>query len=87
MQSTEYNPYVTKAEVEESEYVSGIYLDVIDFDLMMQMSSTPPTFANDLDINELESRRKLQEKLYTHYESDTIDNIPSCSCQHYKGAR
>ena len=87
MQSTEYNPYVTKAEVEESEYVTGIYLDVIDFDLMMQMSSTPPTFANDLDINELESRRKLQEKLYTHYESDTIDNIPSCSCQHYKDAR
>ena len=60
MQSTEYNPYVTKAEVEESEYVTGIYLDVIDFDLMMQMSSTPPTFSNDLDINELESRRKLQ---------------------------
>lgn len=72
MQSTEYNPYVTQAEVEESEYVSGIYLDVIDFDLMMQMSSTPPTFANDLDINELESRRKLQRKLMMTQRSEKI---------------
>jgi len=82
-----YVPYISKHDQLEEEYVSGLHLDIVDFDLMAAISSRPPVYANDLDVNEIESRRKLQDELYTHYESDTIDNIPVCSCQKYKGAR
>ncbi len=59
---------------------NGIYLDVVDFDLLYNMSSIIPKFVDEMDVDDLSNRQKLTDMLITKYESETLDSVPTCTC-------
>lgn len=59
---------------------NGIYLDVVDFNLLYNMSSIVPKFVDEMNVDDLSNRQKLTEMLITRYESDTLDSVPTCTC-------
>lgn len=59
---------------------NGVYLDVVDFDLLYNMSTIVPKFVDEMNVDDLSNREKLTEMLITRYESETLDSVPTCNC-------
>ena len=65
--------------------MNGVYLQIVDLDKVFHDLSEPPIIVNDFDLNSIEEKEKLNAMLYTRYEGDTLETLPSCDCGHIKG--
>lgn len=63
----------------------GIHLEVVDLNDLFENLGEVPVIINNWDVNSLEEKEKLNDLLYTRYEGDTLDVIPSCDGGHIKG--
>lgn len=61
------------------------YLAVVDHDRDFATLSINPTIANYLDITTEEGRKRLNKLLYTKYEGDSLNVLPTCDCGSLKG--
>lgn len=58
----------------------GISLSLINFDERFRNASTPPIVVNQFDVNTTADKERLNKLIYTHYEGDALQVLPSCEC-------
>jgi hypothetical protein len=62
-----------------------IKLELVDLDELFHSLKYPPIIVNDIDVSMSEEKDKLNTMLYTRYEGDTLDVMPSCDCGELRG--
>ncbi len=63
----------------------GIYLELVDFNDAFAKLSIEPVIINNFDVSTIEDKERLNDLLYTRYEGDTLDVLPSCDGGHLRG--
>jgi hypothetical protein len=63
----------------------GIHLRIKSLDKVFENAKTPPYLVNDFDIDTEEGRDALNSKIYSRYDGDVLDILPSCECKHLTG--
>jgi hypothetical protein len=63
----------------------GVYLVLEDFNHFFHTLSSDPIIINNFNVSTEDDRQKLNRLLYTHYEGDTLEIIPTCECRAIKG--
>ena len=63
-----------------SKQLPGVSAYLLDYRELIARQSTPPTFVNDIDVNELTDRKQLDEMLLTRFDSDYLSSEPTCEC-------
>lgn len=63
----------------------GIYLEMVDFNDLFMKLSISPVIINHFDVSTAEDRERLNNLLFTRYEGDTLDVLPSCECGELRG--
>lgn len=62
-----------------------IHLEVVDQDEVFRNLSIEPFIINDINLDKIEDKERLNTLLYTRYEGDTLDIIPRCQCGETRG--
>jgi len=70
---------------DENENQGGIYLELVDFNEAFATLSIEPVIINNFDVSTMEDKERLNSLLYTRYEGDTLDVLPSCDCGNLRG--
>jgi hypothetical protein len=63
----------------------GIYLRIKSLDKVFQQAKNVPYLVNDFDIDTEEGRELLNAKIYSRFDGDVLDILPSCDCKHISG--
>jgi hypothetical protein len=58
----------------------GFSLRIVDQNHMFETSARPPIIVNNFDTTCKEDKDTLNKLLYTRYEGDSLDVLPSCDC-------
>lgn len=58
----------------------GYAVRAVNLDEVFQTVSGTPVIINEFNINTLEDRETLNKLIYTHYEGDSLNILPSCEC-------
>src|SRR5574343_431773 len=58
----------------------GVYLVMEDFNHFFHTLAINPIIVNNFNVTTEEDKQKLNDLLYTHYDGDTLEVIPSCEC-------
>jgi len=66
---------------------TGLYQETVDHMEMLNKLSFPPVIVNDLEVDTIEGKQKLSSLLYTRYDGDSINIVPSCDCGDIVGAK
>lgn len=77
--------FFTPSTTKRGSYMNGVYLKLVDLNKVFNDLSEPPIIVNDFDLNSIEEKERLNSMLYTRYEGDTLETLPSCDCGHVKG--
>lgn len=62
-----------------------IHLRIVSHDEKFAQLTRPPIIVNHLDVETSEGRELLQSLLYTRYEGDSLNVLPTCDCGEFKG--
>ena len=62
----------------------GVYLVLEDFNHFFHTLAIKPIIVNNFNVSTEEDKQKLNDLLYTHYEGDTLEIIPTCECRALK---
>lgn len=62
-----------------------IYMEIVNHDRLFSMLATRPVIVNDINVDSIEEKEKLNRLLYTQYEGDSLDVLPSCDCGTLRG--
>lgn len=62
-----------------------IHMKLVSHDEIFSNLKEPPIIANHLDTSTEESKKKINDLLFTRYEGDSINIVPSCDCGAVKG--
>lgn len=62
------------------ESYSGVYLVIEDHDRIYEAGANESILLNNFDMKNEEDQKRLDRLLYTEYEGDSIDTVPSCEC-------
>jgi hypothetical protein len=62
-----------------------VHMEIVSHDEVFARLATVPTIANKVDLDSEEQRETLNRLLYTQYRGDSLDVLPSCDCQKYRG--
>lgn len=65
--------------------MSGVFCEMIDYDRLYESVSDHAILVNDFNIRNDEEKERLNRLLYTEYEGDTLDTMPSCDCGKLRG--
>lgn len=63
----------------------GYAANLLNLDEVYNTSSQTPILVNDFNISTMEDRETLNKLIYTHYDGDTLNIVPSCECGTLKG--
>lgn len=58
----------------------GLYLEIKDNDAAFAMLSTPATIINYVRDTTADEKKAFNELIYSMFEGDVMDNIPTCGC-------
>lgn len=58
----------------------GISLAIVDHDALFATLSEPPIIVNDFNVASADVKEKLNNLIYTRYDGDTLEVLPSCQC-------
>lgn len=56
------------------------HLEIVDMNHMFETAATPPVIVNAFDISSEEDKERLNRLIYTRYEGDSLEVLPSCEC-------
>ena len=65
----------------------SIYIGLVNHDELFHQLSYPPELVNNFNITLTSESDRLNNKLMTKYEGDSLDCLPSCECQFLRGAK
>lgn len=63
----------------------GIYLRVKSLEKVFKEAKSAPYLVNDFDIDTEEGRELLNSKIYSRFDGDVLDILPSCECKKITG--
>lgn len=63
----------------------GISLTIVNYDEMFSTATTEPVVVNQFDVNTTAEKERLNKLIYTHYEGDSLQVVPSCECGETNG--
>lgn len=63
----------------------GVYLEIVSHDEMFNQLTTPPIIVNELEFYTTEDRERIRSLIYTRYEGDALELLPSCECGLWTG--
>ena len=63
----------------------GVHMGVVDLDFVFANCSNEPIILNGIDVSSVKEKERLNAMIYTRYEGDTLDMLPSCDCGSIKG--
>lgn len=63
----------------------GVYARLVDFDEIFNNLDLTPIVVNDFNTSDKDERDALDQHLYTHYHSDTIEESARCDCNKITG--
>lgn len=63
----------------------GVHLELLSHDDLFQNLDTPPVILNGYDISLQVDKDRLNKLIYTKYEGDSLDVLPSCDCGRLRG--
>lgn len=64
----------------------GIYEEAVNFEELFDSLTFEPLFVNHLDVESTEGKEKLNAMLFSRYEGDSLNVVPSCDCGALFGA-
>lgn len=64
---------------------NGISLSLVDFNRLYESVSDRAIIVNDFNMRLKDDKDKLNQLLYTEYDSDILDTCPTCDCGELKG--
>jgi hypothetical protein len=67
------------------ERVIGYSLQITNLDHEFANMTRPPILVNHFNTKVKEDKERLNRLLYTHYEGDALDVLPSCDCGKLRG--
>ena len=70
---------------EEHFHKTGLFLELINHDELFERYKRDAIIVNDFDLKNDEHLAELEGHLYSFYEGDCFDTMPSCDCGHLKG--
>lgn len=65
----------------------SIYMKLVNFNREFSQLSHPPTIVNDVSTVSIDEKEALKKQIYTTYDSDVMDVVPSCDCKQLTGER
>lgn len=71
--------------MKEHYHKTGLYLELIDFNDLYRHYSRDAIIVNNFDLKNEEHLQELNEHLYSFYEGDSFDSMPSCDCGYLRG--
>lgn len=66
--------------------MGGVALRLINFDNLFNTASTEPVIVNHFDLSTTEEIERLNGMIFTQYEGDSLQIVPSCECGDTTGA-
>jgi hypothetical protein len=63
----------------------GVYLTIVDHDRLYESMSDRAILINNFNVRDPDDFERLNNYLYTEYESDALDTTPTCDCGHLRG--
>lgn len=72
--------------LEKSRRYDGIAIRLVDLDRVFETASTPPVIVNTFNVETLEDKQILDSLIYTFYQGDSLNVVPTCDCKRTKGA-
>lgn len=63
----------------------GVSLELINHDNLFRSLSNPPVIVNEFNLSSQVEKEQLNDLIYTRYEGDSLDVLPSCDCGHLVG--
>lgn len=63
----------------------GIHLNLVDHDELFEQTHVQPILVNDFDLSSSDQLDKLNNLIYTSYDDDSLEVVPSCDCGDIKG--
>lgn len=63
----------------------GVCARLISFDRLFSLQTTEPIIVNHFNINTQIDKERLNALIYTHYEGDSLNVVPSCEGGELKG--
>lgn len=58
----------------------GVYLELVDHEKNFEHSHISPILINDFDLQSNDQIDKLNSLIFTSYEEDSLEVVPSCDC-------
>lgn len=63
----------------------SVYMELKDLDKIFAHLTTQPFIVNRIDVSKKEEKDRLNRLLYTHYNGDSLDIVPTCDCGTVRG--
>lgn len=63
----------------------GVAVRLVNFNHQFETSTVEPVIVNNFDLSSQEQIDYLNSLIYTHYEGDSLQIVPSCQCNRTKG--
>ncbi|QVD49130.1 hypothetical protein LUCX_60 [Xanthomonas phage vB_XciM_LucasX] len=64
----------------------GIAIRLVDLDEVFNTAATLPVIVNAFNTETVDDRQVLDSLIYTHYDGDSLNMVPTCECQRMRGA-
>ena len=58
----------------------SVSLEIVDLDELFHTAAFPPVIVNQFDVFSEADKERLNRLIYTRYEGDSLESIPSCEC-------
>lgn len=75
-----------RAGIDKCRKFDGIAMRLVDIDRDFDTAANPPVIVNTFNVNTAEDKAMLDALIYTYYEGDSLNVVPTCDCGKTKGA-
>ena len=72
--------------IDKCRKFDGIAMRLVDLNRDFETASNPPVIVNSFNVNTVEDKQLLDRMIYTYYEGDSLNVVPTCDCGKTKGA-
>lgn len=65
--------------------LSGVFCEMINYDRLYESVSDHAILVNTFNVRNDAEKERLNQLLYTEYDGDTLDTMPTCDCSKLRG--
>jgi hypothetical protein len=75
-----------RSGIDKTRKFDGIAIELVDLNQVYETASNLPIIINSFNVSTLEDKSILDMLIYTFYEGDSLNVVPTCECGSTKGA-